>query len=208
MKKFIIDNLINYIKNNKNCSNDEIEIIRYGISNLYLQISKMIVITSIAVILNIFKPYIIFIIFYNIIRMTSFGIHANKSYQCWISSLIIFIIIPYLINYINFNFFIKLFISLLTTIYIFIYSPADTKKRPIVSSKRRKIYKYLSTTLSLAYSVIFLYIKDQIIANALIFSLILQCIIISPITYKIFNQPYDNYKEYLRKENIKCLQES
>ena len=200
MKKFVINMLMKYIKNNKQYSDEELEVIEYGISNLYLQITKTIVITAIAIILKIFIPYLIFLITYNIIRMPSFGIHAKKSWQCWVSSIILFNAIPYLITIVHLNEYIKIILLCLTTIYITYYSPADTVKRPIISARRRKIYKCISCIISLIYSLLCLYIKDQIIANAFLFSLILQCFIISPFTYKIFGLPYNNYKNYIREE--------
>lgn len=208
MKKFIINKILNYIYEHKEYTDIEKDMIKYGISNLYLQISKMIVITCIAIILNIVIPYLLFIFFYNIIRATSFGLHAKKSYQCWISSMIFFIGLPFISKYIVINNLVKTSLLIFVIIYMAIYSPADTAKRPIVSINRRLFYKYASTLISIVYSVICLYIKDQMVSNIILFSLTLQCIIISPITYKIFGMTYDNYKEYKREEELVCLQES
>ena len=196
MKDFVINKTLNYIYAHKDYTDIEKDMIKYGISNLYLQLTKTIVITGIAIILKIFIPYLIFTLLYNIIRMPSFGIHAKKSWHCWVSSIIIFNAIPYLTTIININIYIKVILSCIAIIYITYYSPADTVKRPIVSQKRRIIYKYLSCILSIIYSFLCLYIKDQIVANSLLFSLILQCVIISPFTYKLFGQPYNNYKKY------------
>ncbi len=197
MKKFVIENLMKYIKNNKQYSEEELETIEYGISNLYLQITKTIVITTIAIVLKIFIPYLIFIITYNIIRMPSFGVHAKKSWHCWISSIIIFNAFPYLTTIANLNGYIKILLCIIAALYLTCYSPADTEKRPIISPKRRKIYKCISCIISIIYSFLCLYIKDQIVSNAFLFSLILQCFIVSPVTYKLFGQSYNNYKNYL-----------
>ncbi len=200
MKEYVINKTLNYIYTHNEYSDLEKDMIKYGISNLYLQITKMIVITTIAVIFKILIPYLLFILFYNIIRSTSFGIHAKKSYQCWISSIIIFICIPYLCQILMIKNIYKIIILSISIIYISIYSPADTEKKPIISSKRRLFYKYFSTIISIIYSFIAIYINDQTISNLILFSLALQCVIISPFTYKIFGQPYDNYKKYLEKE--------
>ena len=45
MKKFVIESIMKYIKNNKQYSDIELETIKYGISNLYLQITKTMVIS-------------------------------------------------------------------------------------------------------------------------------------------------------------------
>ncbi len=200
MKDFVVNKTLDYIYAHKNYTELEKDTIRYGISNLYLQLTKTIVITLIAIILKIFIPYLIFTIIYNIIRMPSFGLHAKKSWHCWVSSIIIFNAIPFLTTNINIDTYIKIIILSISTLYITYYSPADTVKRPIVSYKRRMTYKCISCILSIIYSILCIYVKDQIVSNSLLFSLVLQCIIISPFTYKIFGQPYNNYKEYLRKE--------
>ncbi len=200
MKEYVINKTLDYIYAHNEYTAIEKDMIKYGISNLYLQITKMIVITSIAIIFKIFIPYLIFILFYNIIRSTSFGIHAKKSYQCWISSIIIFIGIPCLSQTLIIKNIYKVIILSISIIFIALYSPADTEKKPIVSPKRRIIYKYFSTLISIVYSFACIYIKNQAISNLLLFSLVLQCVIISPFTYKIFGQPYDNYKRYKEKE--------
>ena len=200
MKEVIVNKTLNYIIKHKELTNYDMDIIKYGISNLYLQISKIIVITTLAIILKIFIPYLIFTIFYNIIRMPSFGIHAKKSWQCWVSSIIFFIGFPYLLTVITINSYMHFLIITFSIIYITIYSPADTIKRPIISKKRRRIYKILSCIISILYALFSYLVKDKIVSYSLLFSLVLQCIIISPITYKIFGMPYNNYKRYVEKE--------
>lgn len=202
MKKYVVDGIVNYIISNKTYTKEEQEQIRYGIGNLYLQTTKIVVITALAILFKLFIPYLIFVVSFNIIRSVSFGIHAKKSYQCWIWSTLLFIGIPYLVNTLIISLYVKVIICIFCIIYITIYSPADTVKRPIVSSKRRLIYKYCSCLISILYSFLIIYLTNQLIANSLFFSLILQSIIISPFTYKLFKLPYNNYIEYLRKEGI------
>ena len=96
----------------------------------------------------------------------------------------------------------KIIIGIIFTIGILLFSPADTKKRPIINKKRRKIYKILSTIISIIYVILSVIIKNNYIENCLIFSIILQNILISPITYKIFNLPYNNYKEYTKTHGL------
>ena len=94
MRSFIINNCINIIINNKEYDKTKLAEIKYGLEALYLTISKLIIITTIAIILRITKEYIVFLIIFNIIRSTSFGLHATKSWICLLSSTIIFIGLP------------------------------------------------------------------------------------------------------------------
>lgn len=202
MKKKILDKCINIIKENKNYDDIKISEIRYGLEALYLLITKLIIIFIIAAILKIFKEVLLFILICNIIRKPSFGLHATKSWICLISSLLAFIGIPILMTYINLNIQSKLLIGLLSIFHIYMYSPADTQKKPIVNKKRRKIYKILSTIICTIYIILTLLIKDKYLSNCFLFSTLLQNILISPITYKLFKLPYNNYKTYMKKHGL------
>lgn len=197
MRNYIIDNCMDIIKKNKNYDKTKLAEIKYGLEGLYLTISKLIIITTIAIILGIFKEYIIFLLIYNIIRMPSFGLHATKSWICLVSSTIIFIGLPLIMKTIELNIIIKIIIGIILTIGMMLFSPADTHKRPIVNKKRRLIYKLISTLISIIYSFILIIIDNNFISNCLMFSIILESLMISPIVYKIFKLPYNNYIKFL-----------
>lgn len=202
MKEFVLNKCMNIIKKEKNYDKTKLAEIKYGLEGMYLMITKLIIISIIAIILGIFKELLLFLLIYTFMRAPSFGIHASKSWICLISSTIIFIEIPIIMKNININATLKLIIGILSTIHICIYSPADTHKKPIVNKTRRKIYKILSTIISSIYIIISLIIKNQYIANCFLFSTLLQNILISPITYKIFKLPYNNYKTYMLKHGL------
>ena len=199
MKKFLIKRTMNFIKNNTKYDDVKLKEIEYGLVGIYLLISKTIVIFFIALILGIFKEMIIFTLIYNIIRLTSFGLHATKSWICLLFSTILFIGIPYLSIIINIPIYLKLIISICGIYLVFKNSPADTKKRPILNKKRRAIYKTISTILTIIYSFISIFTKNNLIANCMIFSIILQNCMISPTIYKIFKLPYNNYITFLKE---------
>ena len=46
------------------------------------------------------------------------------------------------------------------------------------------------------YFILTLLIKNNLIINSLIIGTIIECILVLPITYKAFNMPYNNYKNY------------
>lgn len=198
MQKIIINHWMNIINKYQDYDSDKLEIIKYGLTGLYLTLTKIFVILIVSLLIGNIKEVIIFMFIFNIIRTTSFGIHATKSWICLLSSLIIFIGIPLICSYISLNIIQIIIIGLVSTILIFKNSPADTKKRPIVNPKRRMIYKLLSTLIAVIYVIITIFIKNNFLSNCFIGALILQNILISPLTYKIFKQPYNNYKEFLK----------
>lgn len=196
MKELFINKAMNLIISQKNYDQTKLEEIRYGLASIYLTFSKLIIISLIAILLNIFKEMLIFMIIYNILRSVSFGLHATKSWICLLFSTLIFIGGTMLCMNIEINKYIISIISIITIIQIYKHSPADTKKRPIVNPKRRKIFKYLSTIFAICFYIIAMIINNNFIINCLMLSLIIQTIVISPITYKMFNLPYDNYRNY------------
>ena len=198
MKKFIISKTMKYIKKNTNYDDIKLKEIEYGLVSIYLMISKLIIIFSISLLLGIFKEMIIYMLIYNILRMPSFGLHATKSWICLLSSTILFIGIPYLCIFLSIPMVIKIIIGILGILFMFKNAPADTKKKPIVSKKRRQTYKFISTLLTIIFVVLSIIIKDNYISNCLVFTIIMQNCMISPTVYKIFKLPYNNYITFLR----------
>ena len=193
--------MMNFI-NNGSYSKEELEKIHYGLECIYIFITKGIVVFTIAYLLGILKYTLFFLTVYGLLRMFACGLHATKSWICMISSALIFIIIPYICKILIINKYIRIFLMIISTILIFIYAPADTKKRPIINKNKRLRFKIISTFISFTYITANLFIKNNFILNSLAFGLILETIMILPITYKIFNLPYNNYINYLKSHNL------
>lgn len=199
MKKFAVNKIMNYIKKNTNYNDIKLKEIEYGIVSIYITISKIIVILILSLILGIFKETLTFMLFFNILRTTGFGLHATKSWMCWISSIIAFIGTPLICKCISLNTYVKIIICIIGIILMYKNAPADTKKKPIVNKKRRFILKLISTILAIIFSISAIIINNKFLSNCLIFALILENILISPITYKIFKLPYNNYISFLKE---------
>ncbi len=203
MKEYVVKNSLCLIKK-YNPTIDQISLaeIEYGLVGIYLTITKIIVILLLACILKIIPEVIIFMIVFNIIRTCSFGLHATKSWICLISSILIFILVPIVCQYISLTSNMKFLIGIITIFFIYKNSPADTRKRPIVDKKRRRIYKLLSTIITITFIMLSLCINSNFLSNCFIFAPIVQCFLISPMVYKLFHLPYNNYKTYLASTNI------
>ena len=202
MKDLIISNSLNLIKkNDPDITDEKIEIIEYGLVSIYLLITKMIIIIAIAWLLGIVKELLIFTFLYSTIRLTSFGLHATKSWICLIASSITFIGSTILCMNLVIPNRIKLIVGIIITMFIFKNSPADTHKRPIVNPKRRLFFKITSTIISISYVALSLTLKDNFLSNCFIFAIGCQTLFISPTVYKIFKLPYNNYKNYNLENN-------
>lgn len=197
MKKKLLNALMRNIKNNNSKLNDEqLEIIEYGLEGIYLAITKLVLILLLAFILGIFKETIFVIIFYNLIRFFAFGMHADSSLSCLITSIVIFIGGAFLGIYLKFNLIIKIIISVICLIFIIIYAPADTIKHPLLKASRRRNLKIISSIMSLVLSILIIYFHENIISNFMLIGFVEATIMILPITYKLYGLPYNNYKNY------------
>ena len=196
LKKKFLESSINLIKKNKKYSDEEIEIIAYGLEGIYLTITKAVVIFGIALLLGIFKEVIYLLVSYNIIRSQAFGIHASKSTYCLISSLLLFIGGAYLCKILIIPLWFMILISVIFIFFLYLYAPADTEKRPIVNKVKRKRFKLISCFLGILYLILIIYFKGLFISNYLFLGLVISVVMILPITYKIFNMSYNNYKTY------------
>lgn len=200
MKNYVVNKCINLLRNNGDYDEIKLAEIKYGLEGIYMLISKLIVIIILSILLGIIKEVLIFLLIYNFIRMPSFGLHATKSLICLLSSSIIFIGVPYLAKLVTIPIWLKIIAGIILILLFFKNAPADTYKRPIVSQKRRHVYKFLSTLVAIIYVFASLFINNTFISNSFILSLVVQSCMISPLVYKIFNLPYNNYKTYLANQ--------
>lgn len=194
MKNAVLTKSLNFISKYQVYSDEELERISYGLEGLYLTVTKLIVIIVLSLLLNMFKEVVGILILFNLIRYFGFGIHAKKSSECLISSLLCFIVIPYCLLNINLSREIILIIGIICTILFIIYAPADTVKRPLKNPKKRMIRKIMTTLIGIVYIILSLMISNSTISTLFIASVIIEAVMINPITYKILRQPYNNYK--------------
>jgi accessory gene regulator B len=196
MRDLIINLLISNIKKQKKFNESKLAEIKYGLEVIYLTITKTIVIFLFAFILNIAKELLLIFLFYGLLRLFGFGLHASKSWFCWLFSLLLFLGLAYFSDKIKIDTVLQLLIPIICIISIIIYAPADTEKRPILSKKRRILFKVLSSITALSFFVTIILIKNNLYINILIFSLIIETFMILPISYKVFRLRYNNYKYY------------
>lgn len=198
MKQFFLNSCMKSIK--KNCpeyNEEKLLEIRYGLEGIYLSITKCIVVFITTLILGIFKEMIIIMLLYTLLRTFGYGIHATKSWICLISSLTVFVIAPIMAINIVIPIYIKILLSGFCVSYFYLYAPSDTKKHPIIKKKRRKALKCLTVIISIIFTFLCLRIDNNFMSNAFLFAMLIEAVLVSPLTYKIFKLPYNNYKAYL-----------
>lgn len=186
MKESIINYIITYINKNTNYDYKDINKISYGIEGLYLMITKLIIVFVLSLLLNIFKETILLFLVFGVIRFFGFGVHAKTSSQCLLYSLFLFILLPFIFYHITLNIYLEILLFIITSINLFIFAPSDTENRRFRDKKKYFIRKILTLIITFVYIFLYYYFNNKVF----LISIIIQSIIVNPITYKIMGIDY------------------
>ncbi|MEJ8552731.1 accessory gene regulator B family protein [Tepidibacter sp. Z1-5] len=189
----ILDSIKPYIKNK---SEDDLEIAKYGLNLFLMELYKLPIFLGLAYFLGIFKYSILSYLLFGFIRSNAHGIHMKNGKLCLFYSCISFFSVVYISKILLLHIIIKLFLSILMLYILYKYAPADTEQRPLLNALTRKKKKKSSILVGIIYIIISLIYPTQILSNIFLFVLLLECIAIHPITYKIFNRRYRNYEDF------------
>ena len=200
MKQKFVNSSINFITKYQECDDLKLKRLKYGLEGIYSLVVKLTVVLIIAILTKTIEETALLILLYAGIRTFSYGIHAKSNIACWITTLIMYNGFPYIISTITVPKLIGYIILAVALISMILWAPADTPKRPLIRKKHRLKCKILSCLIVLIYTIIFSFNNISIINNAMLFALIIQMLIINPLTYKITNTQFNNYKYY--KKNI------
>lgn len=192
MNNIIVNYTFNYIKKNSNYSEDELNKIKYGLEGIYLTNIKIIIILAIGFIFNYLDIILLTLIFFNILRFFAFGLHAKKSSQCLILSIFEFNILPLIIQKIDISILFVVLIFIFSFISFLLFAPADTEKRPLTNKRKRITRKILSLIACIIFLILSL--SCDYLRNPIVTSLIIESIMINPISYKLLGLKFNNYK--------------
>lgn len=177
-------------------SEEDLEIARYGIEIYLMNLYKVPIIFGVAYLIGIFNYCILVYIVFGILRNYSCGMHMKSGFTCLLFSGLAFFSIVFISKTISLNLPLKIIISILSIYFIHKYSPADTEELPILNENIRRKNNKISIFLGGILILISFIYPNKIISNVLLFTLLLQIIMIHPITYKLFNRRYNNYVQY------------
>ena len=179
MKEVFVNRSLTYLIKNNACKKEQINTFRYVLESLYSLVSKTSAVLIISIFLNTFKITFISLLLFSILRGFTFGIHASKNLYCWITTLGIYSICPFLIQRIYFS------KELIISCYLIGFN-----------KRKRKVNKIISLGIAISYMLLSFYINADYFYQIICFISLLTCICINPLTYKLFKIPYNNYKNY------------
>ena len=199
MKEKFVSKSIDFISKYETCDNLKLIKLKYGLEGIYNLVLKIIVVLFIAIMTHTLKQTALVILFYGGIRTFSYGIHAKSSLACWITTPVLYNLIPILIKNLNIPTKIGYLVLILAIISMLLFAPADTPKKPLIRKNHRLTCKLLSILITFLYTVIYLYSNNVLVNNTIIYSLLIQMVCINPLTYKLTKTQFNNYKYYHKK---------
>jgi len=194
--KFLCEKTLNYFRDHLNLDQLEVEKLYLGIMVIGISISELIIVFIIAFFIGIIKGVILFTIMFAILRLTAAGVHCKSSLACIIFTSIIYIGSSYISIKCPLNMHLTFIISIISTLLLYKYSPADTENRPILGEEHRKKLKIQTTIIASILILINLLLLNKIVFNLTMFALLLEALSILPLSYKLMKTNYNNYEKY------------
>ena len=193
MKEKFLQGSMNFITKNETLDEETKEKVAYGLEGLYISITKLLFLNLVALVLGFWLEFILSLVLFNFLRFFGFGAHANNSKACLITSSILLVGVPYLLLHVTLPNYIIYSLCGLSIIIFILYAPADTEKRPLTNKKKRKIRKIMTVIVASIFTILIIFLQNHTIKMMLLSSLIIESIMVLPITYKILKIPYRNY---------------
>lgn len=128
-------------KNEEDMDVEQAEIVRYGLELLYLKASFFCVTMLIGVLMGSFSECLIFTILFSSIRTRAGGFHANSRMQCFIMSMLTFIIVLIILKLSDVYNILLLplaLLAVLSVVVIWKFAPIGTEHKKIDDEERRK----------------------------------------------------------------------
>ncbi|WP_088815992.1 MULTISPECIES: accessory gene regulator B family protein [Listeria] len=170
--------------------------VKYGVEVILINIFKISFVYILALLIGVFWETLITHLAFIVLRRYSFGLHAIKSWNCTITSLLMFVLGPFVFQSVQSNNIAVIVVFAFVLINMFHYAPSDTESLPLIGSGERKILKRKAMVCTLVLFLITLLVPFAEMKTLIMLGSVYQVISIHPLMYKLLNRRYKNYESY------------
>ncbi len=164
------------------------DIINYGIKLAVYEIMVSITIFLVALVLGVFKYFLVAFTVYGVLRLFEGGAHAGSRTKCFLTYIVTIFGIIFISKYIWMDSLCYSVPVFILNVYIaYVYAPGDTAEKPLLRKKvkfRLKAISLILTILIYATACI-LWHFDKTIFNVILLSTIPVTFLLSPMGYKL-----------------------
>ena len=192
------------ILSDENDSEEQKEILLFGITRIVEDVPKYLAIIIICLILGVMKEFLVVMTVTALYKTFMGGVHLHTNIGCFIASLasiLSCIYLPMLLEeYPKILIVLSVFTYIFSIYCILVYVPADVPEIPIINKKRRKRDKIMSNIiLNILFIVSFFLVKDSRYILTIIITILSIDIMTTRTIYKIFKSEY-GYEAYIPEE--------
>ncbi|HYE83218.1 MAG TPA: accessory gene regulator AgrB [Clostridia bacterium] len=181
---------------------DKLAEINYGIAVFIANSYKMLFIFILAILLSVFKYFLVAFVSFGALRTFASGVHAKREWTCLPASTLFFFGVVYLGMAVDLDIYAVSLIFALCFAAIVKYAPADTEERPIASRKLRRKLRIMSCiTVILLYAAA-LYNLGTPVSSIITLSTIIESVLILPITYRLAGSMYGVGMQISKKREV------
>ncbi|MTI79420.1 MAG: accessory regulator AgrB [Firmicutes bacterium] len=194
-------NCASYLAKKKGVTADQEMILAYAVDVLVINTANLLATLLLGWILGVFYGTVASVITVAAFRHTSGGAHSKSPWRCAVVTILLFPLMAKLGQYIAsldhiYMTVFSLFSILVCVICIILWAPDDTPSAPIISSRRRKILKYLSLLNVAIISTIIIFIDSN-------YAIIKGCLSLSILWVSfILSKPGHNLMSIIDKINL------
>lgn len=175
----ISKNIANFLVENNSIDRKEFELYHYGLFVLISDGFTLLCCVVVGALYDIVLPGLCFFVSYYVIHKFAGGFHAKTELCCQI---ITGSVLFFCITALKFSYFIELqivvVISLVMSIILIIFSPADTPQKPLTLSDKKFFKKLLLLVIFIGnlFVIIFAYKKVELYSSAICIAIVSQTI--------------------------------
>ncbi|MBC1978373.1 accessory gene regulator ArgB-like protein [Listeria marthii] len=170
--------------------------VKYGLEIILINAMKFALVYGIALVTGLLLQTLTVHLSYLWLRRYSFGLHATKTLNCTLISLMMFVFAPFVFQNIPSNNWIVLGAFGFILLNMFLFAPADTENLPLIGAEHRKTLKRKAMIGTLILTGIALLIPFAEMKTLIMIGSLFQVISINPLTYKLLRRRYRNYEKY------------
>ncbi|MBC1801332.1 regulator [Listeria booriae] len=175
---------------------DRFAIVKYGVEIFLVNVTKGIIVYLAAALLGMLWQTLVVHLSYLMIRRHSFGLHAKTSLGCTITSVVMFVILPYFVKEVQLSEWMIVLISGLILLNIAIFAPSDTENMPLFNAQKRHILRRKSIFNTFVVLVVANLIPWSEGSTLILLGAFCQTIAIHPLTYKLLKRRNKNYEKF------------
>ena len=155
-------------KENPVYTEEQKETIKFGLECVLNETTKTLIYLIFFSILSLTGYYLVALAFFWVTRMFAGGFHANTYGECFIITFAIISIGIFTGSQLGLPFYIRCALLLVSVILAIIFAPVDHPNKPIISTKRRTLFKYMSVATFILLSAVTFAFEEHYAATAVI----------------------------------------